>query len=138
MLIFIHEDHYMDINCIKIQWCILIGKVTCLFFRKTEEEEMGVTIHKNLFFRSRLSYENSSTALIKRRNVAGSDTSPVVTASANDSPRTKSSHWTSLYSIFFSRHIGGSMAEICCTIIEKLEQLVSQKESICLVYLLPL
>lgn len=58
-----------------------------LFFRKTEE--MGVTMHKNLFFRSRFSYENSSTALIKCRNVAGSDASPAVTISANESPRTQ-------------------------------------------------
>lgn len=107
----------------------------CLFFLKTEE--MGVTMHKNLFFRSRFSYENSSAALIKCRNVAGSDASPAVTISANESPRTQVVTLDKpVQHLFFSRHIRGSMAEICCTIIEKLEQLVSQKESICLVYLL--
>lgn len=106
-----------------------------LFFRKMEE--MGVTMHKNLFFRSRFSYENSSTALIKCRNVAGSDASPAVTISANESPRTQVVTLDKpVQHLFFCRHIGGSMAEICCTIIEKLEQLVSQKESICRVYLL--
>lgn len=80
--------------------------------------------------------------LIRRRNAAGSGASSVVIVSANEGSSNQSRPTRRACRASFilfpppprprPRRLSGSMTEICCTIVEKLEQLVPQTESICM------
>lgn len=79
----------------------------------------------NVFYTNRLSYKNSVTALINGRNAVRSDASPLSVASANEVSPTWSRRTGRACGASFSPHTSsGLVAEICCTIVEKPEQLV--------------
>lgn len=65
----------MQMRHLKIQAGVFLLAKAVLFL--LPQDGRRKTVHKNIFFTNRFSYENSNTASIKRRNVAGSHASSV-------------------------------------------------------------
>lgn len=88
-----------------------------------------VTRARQPLLHKQVSYKNSGMALINARNAARSDTSPLFDASANEMSPSWSCRTGRACGASFSPQASGCLvAEICCTIVEKREQLVSASE----------